>query len=446
MGNWKKAVHYAARNGIVDMIYTAVERKQQLKETYHYQPVGDDILEKQRSEEGKLKISILVPAYETKPEYMEALVESVLSQTYENWELIICDAGTSDQVRETVEKYQDHRIQYHKLKENLGISGNTNQGFQYVNGEYVALLDHDDLLTPDALYEMAKAVEQAETMEESEVTGEKYQDRVRPYLVYSDEDKCDETGTAFSCPHRKLDFNLDLFLTNNYICHFAMVRSDIIKELQLRSEYDGAQDYDLFLRIVLLIMRMNLEESTPEKLARRIHHVPKILYHWRCHEGSTADNPGSKQYAYEAGRKAVQDWHLRMGIKARVIHGKHLGYYKVKYGNHLFERRPDIGVIGGRILTKGKVTGGAMEADGTVIYDKLPRKFSGYMNRASLTQDVTALDIRCMEVRPELQERYLKALIDSLEEDDKTVSLRFCEEIRKEGYFLLYEPTFRAHS
>ena len=112
----------------------------------------------------------------------------------------------------------------------------------------------------------------------------------------------------------------------------------------------------------------------------------------------------------------------------------------------MFERRPDIGVIGGRILTKGKVTGGAMEADGTVIYDKLPRKFSGYMNRASLTQDVTALDIRCMEVRPELQERYLKALIDSLEEDDKTVSLRFCEEIRKEGYFLLYEPTFRAHS
>ncbi len=223
-----------------------------------------------------------------------------------------------------------------------------------------------------------------------------------------------------------------------------MIRSDIIKELKLRPEYDGAQDYDLFLRVVLLIMRMRLSGDSQDKLLDKIRHVPKILYHWRCHEGSTADNPSSKRYAYEAGKRAVQSWYDRMGIDVHVRHGKHLGFYRVRYGRDIFKKRSDIAVIGGKLVKWGKVTGGAMDADGNVIYGDMPSRFNGYMNRASLTQDVTALDIRCMAVRPELDRLYTEALINSLVDGEVKASLIFSEEVRKRGYFLLYDPTFHA--
>lgn len=426
MSNVKKAIRYARKNGVMEMIYTAIERKQQSKEDYIYVEPSEKELEKQKKEGNTAcKISILVPAYETNTEYMEALIDSVLAQSYANWELIICDASESKQVEACVKKYADERICYYRLEKNKGISANTNAGLSYVTGEYVALLDHDDLLTPDALYEMVKASGDGQA-----------------YMVYSDEDKCDGSGEEFHTPHRKLDFNLDLFLTNNYICHFTMIRTDIIKELELRSAYDGAQDYDLFLRVVLLIMRMKLSESVPEKLAKRICHVPKVLYHWRCHEDSTADNPESKMYAYEAGKKALEDWYRRMNIKTSVIHSKHLGFYEAKYQKNMLKSRDDIGVIGGKLTHKNKVTGGAMDADGNVIYANLHRKFSGYMNRGVLTQDVTALDLRCMKVREELKETYLEYVARLSEEDPVTLSLEFSENVRQKGYFLVYDPTF----
>ncbi len=446
MGNLKKAIHYARKNGIMDMIYTAIERKKQLKEKYEYEPIEDAILEKQRKDAiSNCKISILVPAYETKKEYLEALIESVQAQSYENWELIICDASLSAQVGEIVTAYADGRIHYQKLDENLGISGNTNAGLAHITGDYVALLDHDDLLTPDALYEMVKMVEQGSTSDVAAKEADAYENDTvtRPYMVYSDEDKCDASGTKFSCPHKKLDFNLDLFLTNNYICHFTMIRADIIKELGLRSAYDGAQDYDLFLRVVMLILRMKLPESTPEKLAKRILHVPKILYHWRCHEESTADNPESKMYAYEAGKRALEDWYHRMGIKTTVIHSRHLGFYETNYQKNIFQSRDDIGVMGGKLTQGAKVTGGAMDKDGNVIYAGLHRKFSGYMNRGILTQDVTALDLRCMKVRPELRELYMDYMARFSEEEEPiALSLEFSKLVREAGYFLVYTPTF----
>lgn len=426
MSNVKKAIRYAKKNGVMEMIYTAIERKQQLKDDYIYiEPTAQE-LEKQRTDTDiDCKISILVPAYETKVEYMEALIDSVLAQTYANWELIICDASESDRVQTCVEAYSDERISYQRLKKNKGISANTNAGLPYVTGEYVALLDHDDLLTPDALYEMVKASGEGQA-----------------YMVYSDEDKCDGMGEEFHTPHRKTDFNLDLFLTNNYICHFTMIRTDIIKELELRPAYDGAQDYDLFLRVVLLIMRMKLSESVPEKLEKRIRHVSKVLYHWRCHEDSTADNPESKMYAYEAGKRALEDWYRRMNIKTSVIHSKHLGFYEANYQKSMLKSRDDIGVIGGKLTHKNKVTGGAMDADGNVIYANLHRKFSGYMNRGILTQDVTALDLRCMKVRDELKETYLEYVAQLSEEDPVTLSLEFSEYVHQKGYFLVYDPAF----
>ena len=452
MGNIRNAIRYARKNGMMEMLHTAFERLGQQKQPYHFEEASEEVLKKQKQTkwEDAQKISILVPEYETKAEYMQELLQCVLAQSYADWELIIADASSTDKVEQVVSEYRDERICYHRLADNQGISENTNKGLEFVTGKYVALLDHDDLLTPDALYEMAqKAVTAGESGKE-------------PFMIYSDEDKCDGTGSVYSCPHRKLDFNLDLFLTNNYICHFTMIRADIIKELGFRPTYDGAQDYDLFLRVVLLIIRLakqkkkeckikcsadcqekrTIEYHISEALTERICHVPKILYHWRCHEASTAKNPESKLYAYEAGRYALEDWYRRMEIKVTVEHSKHLGFYDTIYVKNIFQSRPDIGVIGGKLTHANKVTGGAMEADGTVIYDKLPRKYSGYMNRGILTQDVTALDLRCMKVRPELKEQYREYLSRLSDEDPIKLSLEFSEYVRGQGYFLVYVPTF----
>ena len=194
---------------------------------YDYRAPDTGELERQRadSQASALKFSILVPAYETQRVYMEALIESCIGQTYANWELVIADGSASDVVREVVDSYQDARIRYVKLEENHGIAENTNQAIRLATGDYYGLLDHDDLLTADALYEMACAVREG-----------------MPILAYSDEDKCDASGTHFYDPHFKMDFNLDLLLTNNYICHFMVVRADVLRKLEIRKEDDGSQD------------------------------------------------------------------------------------------------------------------------------------------------------------------------------------------------------------
>ena len=181
---------------------------------YTYQAPDNSILEQQRNDKSvsDIKFSILVPAYETLPEYMKALIDSCVNQTYENWELIIADGSTSDVVKNVVAQYQDTRIRYIRLERNEGIAGNTNQAIALAEGDYYGLLDHDDILTEDALYEMAHAI-----------SGK------NPVFAYSDEDKCDAAGKRFYDPHFKLDFNLDLLFTNNYVCHFTVVQAEQIK-------------------------------------------------------------------------------------------------------------------------------------------------------------------------------------------------------------------------
>lgn len=411
----KKTFRYAKRNGWSSAFYAAAERCTQLKEHYHYEPPSKETLADQRTHiwENTPKISILVPAYETNEVFLKELIESVRVQTYSNWELILADASAGDGVKQVAEPYTriDARINYHRLRENKGIAENTNAGLAFVNGAYTALLDHDDLLTPDALYEMVCAA--AKQPDAS--------------LFYSDEDKCDEKAERFHAPHHKKDFDLDHFLTNNYICHLAMMKTGLLKKLRLRAEYDGAQDYDLFLRTV----------AAGEKIA----HVPKVLYHWRSHSASTSGNPESKQYAYEAGRRALNDFYREMGWEAHAEEEMHLGFYRTVYEKELFEVRPEVGVTGGRLVHRSKVTGGAMETDGTPLYGGLHVKYSGYMNRAVLAQSVPALDLRCMSVRDELKELYEKYAVQ-LEDGASPVdaSLAFSREVRERGYLLIYIP------
>ncbi len=382
--NIKKTINYSRKNGYGEAVVAAWERmtaKYYADYTYRVPDAGT--LERQRAETqaSELKFSILVPAYETQRVYMEALIESCIGQSYENWELVIADGSATEVVQKTVDRYQDARIRYVKLEENLGIAENTNRAIQLATGDYYGLLDHDDLLAADALYEMACAVRER-----------------RPILAYSDEDKCDASGTHFYDPHFKMDFNLDLLLTNNYICHFMVVRADVLKKLEIRKEYDGSQDYDVILRIVssLLIQEKGNKEAKPVEDC--IVHVPKVLYHWRCHENSTADNQQSKMYAYEAGKKALVDFAQRMGWKVDVRHNKHLGFYRIEYRDNVLTHRPDVAAVGGFVARHGKVVSG--------IYQGQPLLYAGYMNRMDLYQNTRALDLRNMAVNKAYHDVY----------------------------------------
>jgi len=440
MKNIQKAIRYLRKNGLRKMLFAVMERLlQNQKEHYSFELPGEDILSAQRaySFANKKIISIVVPAYETKPEYLKILVESILAQTYSHWELIIADAGTTQTVYDTLQKYQDNRIVYVKLPKNAGISENTNEAIKVAQGDYIGLLDHDDDLTPDALFEVMKCLEENRDL----------------VMMYSDEDKTDESNARFYELHKKSDFNLDLFLSNNFICHFTVIRADYLKKTMLRSAFDGAQDYDLFLRIIKTLIQEEIEKgnslfAAQQLLIRRVRHIDKVLYHWRCHVGSTAENPSSKLYAYEAGRKALADFLNDMGWTGKVEHTDHLGFYKISYEKDIFTQRPDVGLVGGNRYKNFRVLYGAMNETGDVIFKNLPKYFSGYFHRAVLQQQVAALDLRnvmCRE-QPVIQELYLAACMEYSQTKDekkiKQISLEFCKQVHNLGYAVVYDPSW----
>lgn len=382
--NLKKTIYYLKRNGLKNTYYAILERLAASRQPlYRFIPPDESELERQRRDcrvwEPGLTISIVVPCYRTDPGHLLEMLESVRHQTYPRWELILADATEDDCVERVQASLSDSRIRYVRLTENAGIAENTNRGVELASGEYIGLLDHDDLLTPDALYCMAAAIAQEKRINKE------------PMLLYSDEDKCNSEGTVFYEPNFKEAFNLDLLLSNNYVCHFMLMERSLIQELMLRKEYDGAQDYDLVLRAAAQLAGQE----------DRIVHVPKVLYHWRCHSSSTAENPRSKLYAYDAGRRAVQDFAEGRGWQAKAVDTAHLGFYRLEYQNDIFEIREDLGAIGGPLICKGKISGGRMAEDGHVYYEGLNCHYSGYLHRASLHQNAEVLDIRNIRVRKE---------------------------------------------
>lgn len=390
--NVKKTINYSRKNGYKEAFCAAWERvTARYYADYTYQPPTEEEQRKQREDKqvSDICFSLIVPAYETQKKYLTELIESCLGQTYSNWELILADGSESDIVESTVAGFHDERIRYVRLEENGGISENTNQALAYAVGEYCGFLDHDDMLTCDALYEMAKAITRA-TVE----------NRPKPILLYSDEDKYTEAGGHYYDPHIKMDFNLDLILTNNYICHFMVVDTQVLQKLQIRKQYDGAQDYDVVLRIVSGLLLKEKEGTQQLPVEQFVCHVPKVLYHWRCHDGSTADNPQSKMYAYEAGRKALADFTKRMGWKADIRHNKHLGFYRIAYRGNVLQHREDIAAVGGFVIHRGKIISGT--------YKGQPCVYAGYMNRMDLYQNVKQLDIRNLEVNKSYVQVYEK--------------------------------------
>jgi len=431
----KRGKNFLRRNGLKQTFFSSIEKRKNLKnESYFYKvpDICERAAQKRKKFTHNILFSILVPAYETKELFFKEMLLSCLKQSYGNWELIIADASKSDVVENTVEFYKDNRIKYKRVKTNGGISDNTNVALKMAKGDYVCLLDHDDLLTPDALYEMAVKLDE------------------NPYLfVYSDEDKCDEKAKSFFEPHVKKEFNYDFFLSNNYICHFVSIKREIMQKNEFRAEFDGAQDYDCFLRVM-----EQIESEYPDEWKDKIGHISKVLYHWRCHSGSTAANPESKMYAYEAGRKAVEEYYRRNEIQATVMHSKHLGFYRTKFIPSIFEARADVGAVGNLIYRNHRVVSGPIdEITGQCIFLGLRKYYSGYMNQATCMQDVDVLDIRNMKVREECK-HLLKEVIKELPKSKQSkiyseplltrnVSIAYSKKIREKGYQILFDPYFK---
>lgn len=423
--NLRKTYYYLKKNGLKNAYYAALERIMSDKDAaYVYEAPKEEVLQRQREEGTSYRFSILVPAYETKAEYLREMVDSVLNQSYGNLELIVADASKSDKVEKVLTEYADERLRYIRLKENKGIAENTNAALKAATGDYIGLLDHDDVLTPDALYEMARAVKEEENKGNA------------AWMLYSDEDKGDGELARFYEPHKKTELNVDLLLSNNYICHFLVMKRELMQELGFRGAYDGAQDYDLVLRAVGRLVY----ESTMGREA--VVHVPKVLYHWRCHTDSTAANPESKRYAYEAGKRALEDFMKARGWKGLVEHTLHLGFYRIVYEEDILKQRKEVGVIGGRLIDRnGKIAGGIYDKEGNCPYQGLRRNFSGYMHRATLAQEAYAVDARCMRVREELWGISEEVFgVPYKEEDMIRLCLEFGRRVRQEGYTVVWTP------
>ena len=250
------------------------------------------------------KISIVVPLYKTKTVFFRELLYTLHCQTYSNWELCLADGSPEplEEIQKMCEK--DPRIKYKFLGSNDGISSNTNAALELVTGDYIGLLDHDDFLEENCLYEVVKCINENPKVE----------------FIYTDEDKAtgllDERFDAYF----KSDFAPDTLLSQNYICHFSVFKKSVMDKLGgFRKEFDGAQDYDIFLRMSEIVKPENIK------------HIAKVLYHWRMHKESTAMEASAKPWAFDAGRRAIADHLERMGIDAIVRDGKAIGSYEVEY-------------------------------------------------------------------------------------------------------------------
>ena len=268
--------------------------------------------------------SIVVPLYKTQEKYLKELLESIKGQTYSNWELCLSDgSGLDSPLKEVLKEleYSDSRIKVISSKEPLKIAENTNAAIDIATGDYIVFADHDDILSVDALYECTKCINENQEVD----------------MIYSDEDKVSMDGQTYFEPHFKPDLNVDLLCSVNYFCHLVVVKRQLLEQAgNLNGEYNGAQDYDFVLRCV---------EKTDA-----VYHIPKILYHWRAHMDSTAENPESKRYAFEAGRRAIQKHYERIGLKdAYVEETAYPGTYRTRYK---YADKPKVSIIIDEITKK----------------------------------------------------------------------------------------------
>ena len=296
------AFNFMKKNGLRALIRKSKSKIKGMDNDYEYtewyektKPTKEELAAQREVKFGYSPLfSIVVPLYATPDNFLRELLDSILAQTYTNFEVCLADGSENCKDKEEfVRKYIEEKnigskIKYNKLGKNLGIAGNTNEALKMASGDYIVLADHDDVITENALYECVKAINEEKCD-----------------CLYSDEDKLDMDGGSLFDPHFKPDFNIDLLESVNYICHLFVVKKELVDVAGMfDAAFDGAQDYDFIFRVT--------------ENAKKIVHIPKVLYHWRCHMNSTASNPQSKLYAFEAGARAIKAQIERVGIPLPV--------------------------------------------------------------------------------------------------------------------------------
>lgn len=303
MKELKKKIRFIQHYSTI-LLKSGISSANKYKEDHAYlnQNVDSRVLHLQKYEQDgyifqkQVKISILTPLFNTQELFLRELIESVQAQTYANWELVLCDASDEmhTNVQTIVKEYQmkDARIVYHKLNENKGISDNTNVCIEKASGDYLALLDHDDILHPSALFEVMKEIEQGADFI--------YTDEVK---YFGNVEKIEERSYF----NLKPGFSPEELKSHNFICHFNVYSKELLmklKEPYYRNAFDGSQDHDMVLRLT--------------RMAQHIVHIPKVLYYWRFHEQSVSMNLDSKSYAIDAAHRAIEDAWKEEGIKGSV--------------------------------------------------------------------------------------------------------------------------------
>ena len=268
---------------------------------FHESILNDDIKKEISTFRNTPLISIIMPVYNVEPKWLDLAIKSIENQWYKNWELCIADdKSTNQDTIDYLKSLNNPKIKTTFLEKNQNISAASNEALSLTSGEYITLMDNDDEITSNALYEVVK------------ILNEKDID-----FIYSDEDKLEMDGT-FSDPNFKPDFAPDMFLSQNYLSHLGVIKKELITQVGgFEVGLEGSQDYDLYLKVL---------EHTD-----KIHHIKKVLYHWRKIPGSTAAEYGEKSYAQDAGRKALENAMQRRGISASVKNGQTPGTYKVDY-------------------------------------------------------------------------------------------------------------------
>lgn len=417
------------------------------------------------------RFSIVVPLYNTPETFLRQMLDSVCLQTYQNWQLCLADGSDTEhaKVQAICEEYakRDERICFQKLEKNNGISENTNVCIDMVDGEYIALFDHDDLLHPSALFEVMRCIE------------EKNAD-----FIYTDEATFQGREGHLIIIHNKPDFYMENLCANNYICHFTVFQKKLLdKTGGFRKEFDGSQDHDLILRLC--------------EVASNICHIPKVLYFWRAHKNSVALTIDSKSYAVDAGRRAVQAHFDRVNICAEVsLLKENMPIYQVKYDmgkrragditffceeefahsdteirnlvqkagdyililkeglscppeEHLGKMfmhmaKTDVAAVTGKIVSqKDKIISGGVEIrekNGRLcirhLFAGMPTSDMGYMNRLAYASGILAICNGCMLVR---KEHVIRALEEKLDLFDVVDWIRWSLLLRNQNYELINE-------
>lgn len=316
--NVKRVIKYLFNYGVVSLTHRLLE---EFSSNYRYRrwilqnEIKEEINKKKIAFDFMPKLSIIVPTFNTPVNYLKEMIESVLNQSYTNWELCIADGSICrDNIHRIIDSYsKESRIKVKYLEQNFGIAGNSNEALKLSTGSYIAFLDHDDIIPLNALAEVVETINKNPGAD----------------FIYSDEDKISENGKIRFGPHFKPDWSPDTFRSHNYICHLSIIKKELLDRVgYFRAGFDGSQDYDLYLRAT--------------ENANNIVHIPKILYHWRTLKGSTSAVPEAKLYAYESAKKALKDHLERTGINATVTDGVTIGSYKINYE---FDRQQKVSII-----------------------------------------------------------------------------------------------------